>query len=80
MKALQIQTQSQVDEASMPYRKAIIFDPIKPIKGLKPEYYAPSKVYEPSTAGIIGNSILSGVQGAINLGSYTKRDGTLGWR
>jgi len=80
MKALQIQTQSQVDEASMPYRKAIIFDPIKPIKGLKPEYYAPSKVYEPSTAGIIGNSILSGVQGAINLGSYTNRDGTMGWR
>jgi hypothetical protein len=64
----------------MPYRQSIIFDPIKPIKGLKPEYMAPSKVYEPSTAGVIGNSILSGVQGAINLGTYTKKDGTLGWR
>jgi len=80
MKSLQIQTQGVINEASMPYRKAIIFDPIRPIKGLKPEYMAPTKVYEPSTAGIIGNSILSGVQGAINLGTFTKGDGTLGWR
>lgn len=80
MKSLQIQTQGIINEASMPYRKAIIFDPIKPIKGLRPEYMAPTKVYEPSTAGIIGNSILGGVQGAINMGTYQKADGTLGWR
>jgi hypothetical protein len=80
LKALQIQTQGVLNEASMPYRKAIIFDPIKPIKGLKPEFFAPTKVYEPSTAGIIGNSILGGIQGAINMGTYTKSDGTLGWR
>jgi hypothetical protein len=80
LKALQIQTQGVLNEAAMPYRKAIIFDPQKPIKGLKPELYAPTKVYEPSTGGIIGNAIIGGVQGAINLGTYTKADGTLGWR
>ena len=80
LKSLQIQTQSVINEASMPYRKAIIFDPPKPIKGLKPEKYAPTKVYEPSTAGIIGNALLSGIQGAISFGSYTKDNGTLGWR
>jgi hypothetical protein len=80
LKALQIQTQSVLNEASMPYRKAIIFDPQKPIKGLRPEKYAPTKIYEPSTGGIIGNAIIGGVQGAINLGTYTKADGTLGWR
>jgi hypothetical protein len=80
MKALQIQTQGVLNEASMPYRKSIIFDPLEPIKGLKPKYQAPTKVYEPSTAGIIGNSILGGIQGAINLGTYTKADGTMGWR
>ena len=80
LKSLQIQTQSVINEASMPYRKAIIFDPPKPIKGLKPEKYAPTKVYEPSTAGIIGNALLSGIQGAIDFGTYTKSDGTLGWR
>ena len=78
--SLQIQTQSVIDEASMPFRKSITFDPIEPIKGLKPEYYAPTKVYSPSTAGIIGNAILGGVQGAIDLGTYTKKDGSLGWR
>ena len=81
MRSLQIQTQGVIDEASMPYRKSIIFDPIKPIKGLKPEYMAPTRVYEPSTGGIIGNSILSGVQGAISMGTYTSpTTGEMKWR
>lgn len=80
LKSLQIQTQGVINEASMPYRQAIIFDPPEPIKGLKPEKYAPTKIYEPSTAGMIGGAILAGAQGAINFGSYTKSDGTLGWR
>lgn len=80
LKALQIQTQGVLDEASMPYRKAIIFDPVRPIKGLKPEKYAPTKVHVPSTAGIIGSAIIGGVQGAINMGTFTKPDGTIGWR
>jgi hypothetical protein len=80
MKSLQIQTQGIINEASMPYRKSIIFDPIKPIKGLRPEYMAPTKVYEPSTAGMIGSAFVNGVQGAISMGTYQKADGTLGWR
>lgn len=80
LKALQIQTQGVLDEASMPYRKAIIFDPLKPIKGLRPEKYAPTRAYVPSTAGIIGSAIIGGAQAFINTSSYTKADGTLGWR
>jgi hypothetical protein len=81
LKALQIQTQGVLNEASMPYRQAIFFDPVEPIKGLKPEKYAPTKVYVPSTAGIIGSAIIGGVQGAINLGTYTDpATGTMKWR
>lgn len=80
LKSLQIQTQGVLNEASMPYREAIIFDPPEPIKGLKPVKYAPTKVYVPSTAGMIGGAILSGMQGAVSMGTYTKSDGTLGWR
>lgn len=80
LQALQIQTQGVIDEASLPYRKAIFFDPIKPIKGLKPTFFAPTKVFEPSTAGIVGQGILSGIQQGISFGSYTTKDGGIAFR
>lgn len=80
LQSLQIQTQGIVDEASLPYRKAIFFDPIKPIKGLKPTFFAPTKVFEPSTAGIVGQGILSGLSSGISFGSFTGADGTLKFR
>ena len=37
----------------MPYIDAIIFDPLEPIKGLKPEFYEPTKQYVPSMLRIV---------------------------
>lgn len=67
---------SSVISLSKPYRKEIYFDPLKPIKGLKPEYIGPT---QPSTGNLgftIGNAILGGVQGAMNF-SYMNRAGQL---
>ena len=67
---------SSVVSLSKPYREEIYFDPLKPIKGLKPEYIGPT---QPSTGNLgftIGNSILSGVQGAMSF-SYMNDAGQL---
>ena len=78
VESLFINTQEKIDQASMPYREAIIFDPLEPIAGLKPEYYAPTKVYEPSGLDVALGAIQGGVQGALSA-SYTKADGSLGF-
>lgn len=67
---------SSVISLSKPYREEIYFDPLKPIKGLKPEYIGPT---QPSTGNLgftIANSILGGVQGAMNF-SYMNKAGQL---
>jgi|DEB0MinimDraft_6_1074348.scaffolds.fasta_scaffold38656_2 hypothetical protein len=67
---------SSVISLSKPYREEIFFKPLKPIKGLKPEYIGPT---QPSTGNLgftIGNAILSGAQGAMNF-SYMNDAGQL---
>lgn len=76
--ALQLQTQQVIDQASMPYREQVYFDPLKPIKGLKPEMLTPTYATGPSAASIIGNSILGGFQGAMQF-SYQKQGGGIGF-
>lgn len=76
--SLQLQTQQVVDQASIPYREQTYFTPLKPIKGLKPEMISPTAVSAPSWGSIIGNSILSGAQGAMQF-SYQKPGGGLGF-
>ena len=78
LESLYINAESQINKASMPFREAIIFDPIEPIAGLKPEYYAPTKVYEPSGLDIALGTIQGGVQGAMSM-SYQKPGGGLGF-
>ena len=78
MESLYIGTQGRIDEASMPYRDAIIFDPLEPIAGLKPDYYAPTKIYEPSGLDIALGAVQGGVQGALQF-SYQKEGGGLGF-
>jgi hypothetical protein len=63
--ALQLQTQQVYDQGSQPYRKQKYMMPIEPIKGLKPEMISPTQVSAPSWGSIIGNSILSGAQSAM---------------
>ena len=63
--ALQLQTQQVYDQASQPYRKQKYMMPNEPIKGLKPQMISPTQVSAPSWGSIIGNSILSGAQSAM---------------
>ena len=76
--ALQLQTQQVYDQASQPYRKQEYMDTLGPIKGLRPEMIAPTQVSAPSWGSIIGNSILSGAQSAMQF-SYQKPGGGLGF-
>lgn len=78
MKSLYIQTQGVIDEASMPFRESIFFAPRQPIAGLKPEYMAPTKIYEPTGFDLAFNAITAGVQGAMGF-SYQKPTGGLGF-
>lgn len=78
LESLFIGTKARIDDASMPFRESIIFDPIEPIAGLKPEYMAPTKVYEPSGFDIALDTIKGGVQGALSM-SYQKEGGGLGF-
>ena len=78
LESLYIGTEARINEASMPFREAIIFDPVAPIAGLKPDYYAPTKVYEPTGVDIALGAIQSGVQGAMSM-SYQKEGGGLGF-
>lgn len=78
LQSLYIQTQSTIDEASMPFRESIFFMPRQPIAGLKPEYFAPTKIYEPTGLDLAFNAISAGVQGAMQF-SYQKPGGGLGF-
>ena len=78
MESLYIGTEGRIDEASMPFRESIIFDPLEPIAGLRPEYYAPTKVYEPTGLDIALGTVQGGVQGAMQF-SYQKEGGGLGF-
>lgn len=64
LQSLQLQTKNTFDRANLPYREAEYFDPLKPILGLEPEYYAPTPVY--GGAGTSGSSVISAINGAIS--------------
>lgn len=76
--SLFLRTQSQLDEASMPYRESIIFDPQKPLPGLYPVVAQPTYEKGQSTGSIIGNALTAGITGAMG-GTYAKKGGGLGW-
>lgn len=78
LEALQLQTKQAMDQASIPYRAQTYFDPLEPLKGLKPEMISPTLAAGPSWGGVIGNSILGGIQGAMQF-SYKKPGGGIGF-
>ena len=78
LESLYIQTEGRINEASQPFRESIWFDPIAPIAGLRPEYEAPTKVYEPSGLDIGLNALSAGINGAMSA-SYQKPGGGLGF-
>ena len=77
--ALVNNTLNTVQGASVPYQSAIIFDPLEPIAGLKPEKGKMTPVAKPSWGSILTGAFIQGAQGALGM-SYTKPDGTTGWR
>ena len=77
--ALLNNTRNTIAGASTPYREAIIFDPLEPIAGLKPEKAQVTKVAKPSWGSILTGAAVNAASGALSM-SYTKADGSLGWR
>ena len=53
MNALYQNTYNTINQASTPFREAIIIDPPEPIAGLAPELKESAKVYVPSTGSIL---------------------------
>ena len=72
LKSLQLQTRQAFDEATTKYREQTFFDPLKAVAGLRPQYIAPTAIAGPSTASIIGNAIVSGIQGAASVSDPKK--------
>ena len=77
--ALISDTLNTVKAASTPYREAIIFDPLEPIAGLKPEKMLTTKVAKPSWGSILAGSAVQAAQGAMSM-SYIDKSGNLAFR
>ena len=77
--ALFSSTFNTVAAASTPYRKAIIFDPLKPIAGLKPEMALTTPVAKPGWGSILAGSAIEAANGAMSM-SYTDAAGNLRFR
>ena len=58
-------TMNNIDAAGTPFREDIIFDPLEPIAGLKPEYSKPTQRAVPGTGQIWGNALMEGAKTAI---------------
>lgn len=76
--ALFLQTQGRLDEASMPFRKDIRFEPQKALPQMYPVMQGPTYRQGQSTGGVIANAVVAGAKGALS-GTFTKQDGSLGW-
>ena len=72
-------TYNEVEAAATPYREAVIFDPLEPIAGLRPEKGIFTPVKGPSFGQIATNAFMAGVSGAMSQ-SYTNNSGNLAFR
>ena len=72
-------TYNEVEAAATPYREAVIFDPLEPIAGLRPEKGIFTPVKGPSFGQIATNAFMAGVSGAMSQ-SYTNDSGNLAFR
>ena len=68
---LYINTDAQIDSASMPYREAIIFDPLEPIAGLPPQKRIPTFSRPESPINSYANAIMGGAQTALSFSTMT---------
>ena len=68
---LYLQTNATIDQASMPYRSAIIFDPLEPIEGIPPEKSVPSFNFVENPINSYANAIMGGAQDALDRSRMT---------
>jgi hypothetical protein len=63
LRGLQLGVMDTLYNATLPYRQQQVFDPLMPVKGIAPTYYAPTPV-QAQTGGFFGmaNAALSGAQ------------------
>lgn len=78
-RALLMNTMNTIKGASTPYRPAIIFDPLVPIAGLKPEMSQPTLRNVPGWGQILTNSFIDGAGAAMGQ-SYTDGAGNTRFR
>ena len=71
-------TMSELDAAGTPFREDIIFDPLEPIAGLKPEYSKPTERAVPGTGAIWGNALMDGAK-TFMAGAGTDNNGDFKW-
>ena len=76
LRALEIGTMSTMEQAGMPYRAPVMFEPQRALPGLMPYSTGPTKVQAPSNTGIIGGAVMSGIKGAMG-GAYKTAGGGL---
>ena len=76
LRALEIGTLSTMEQAGMPYRAPILFEPQRAIPGLLPYDVGPTMQSVPSQGSIIGNAFAKGAKGFMS-GAYKKADGSL---
>ena len=76
--SLFLRTEGQLDEARLPYRENIIFDPQKAMPSLYTNVVQPTMAQQQSGGSVIGGALVAGLNGALK-GSYTKSSGGIGW-
>ena len=71
MSGLYLQTDAAIEQASTPFRESIIFDPIAPTRGLRPQKLTPTTTPVQSPLGQYGNALIAGVDQALKFSEMT---------
>ena len=79
MNALYQNTYNTINQASTPFREAIIIDPPEPIAGLAPELKDSAKVYVPSSGSILRDTFVSTAQEALGSARIAPDGSTKFW-
>ena len=79
MNALYQNTYNTINQASTPFREAIIIDPPEPIAGLAPELKKSAEVYVPSSGSILRDTFVSTAQEALGSARTNAKGQTVFW-
>ena len=71
---------NNIDAAATPYRDGIFIDPLKPIRGLKPELKKSGKIYVPSTGSLMAESAFNAISNGMSQSYTDPRTGNLKFR